>query len=186
MNKKVILLVSVVALFTSCNQTKKEGFVNIAEANNNLALLTNKKLNDGYTIMKNNCYVCHNPNTTSHDDIIAPPFKAVKMHYTRAYDNKEDFVDAIVNWVQNPDEEKALMHGAVRRFKVMPQLPLPKKDLEKIATYIYENDVDEPEWMDDHMKEKQMGNGEGKGNGMMKNGKKGCNHKDGKSCSNGC
>ncbi|MDX1318295.1 MAG: c-type cytochrome [Xanthomarina gelatinilytica] len=193
MNKKVILLVSVVALFTSCNQAKKDKLVAVVAENNNIVIETNREPSDGYTLMKNNCYACHNPNTSSHDDILAPPLKAVKMHYNREYDTKEDFVNAMVNWVQNPEEDKALMFGAVRRFKVMPKLPLPTKDLEKIAKYIYENDVDEPEWMEDHMNEKHgdnMGNGQGQGKGngkeKMKNGEKGCNHKDGKSCVNGC
>ncbi|MCF6280145.1 MAG: c-type cytochrome [Flavobacteriaceae bacterium] len=170
MNKKVILLVSVAFLFMSCNQTKKEEFVNITEANKDLDLLTNQEKSKGYTLMKNNCYVCHNPNTASHDDILAPPFKAVKMHYNRAYSTKEEFVNAMVNWVQNPEEDKALMFGAVKRFKVMPKLPLPTKDLEKIATYIYDNDLEEPKWMEKHMKNK----------------KNGCNHKNGKTCENKC
>ncbi len=184
MNKKIVLLVSVVALFMSCNQTKKESLVAITEANKDLALLTSHEpTEEGYTLMKNNCYACHNPNTASHDDILAPPFKAVKMHYNREYDNKKDFVDAMVNWVQNPEEDKALMFGAVRRFKVMPKLPLPIEDLEKIATYIHDNNIDEPEWMEGHMK----GHKEGKmGNRKMKNEKNGCNHKDGESCGNGC
>lgn len=164
MNKKVILLVSVVALLMSCNQTKKETPVNVTEVNKDVSLLVNQEPSEGYTLMKNNCYACHNPNTASHDDIIAPPFKAVKMHYNRGYDTKEDFVNAMVNWVQNPVEDNALMFGAVKRFKVMPALPLSVKDLEKIATYIYDNDVEEPEWMEEHMKEEQGGKmGQGKG-----------------------
>ena len=183
MNRKIFLVVSIVALFMSCNQTKKEGFVNVAEVNKDLALLINQEPNKGYTLMKNNCYVCHNPNTVSHDNILAPPFKGVKMHYKRTYKNKEAFVYAVVNWVQNPEEDKALMFGAVKRFKVMPKLPLLTKDLEKIATYIYENDVEEPEWMGEQMKEKH---GEKKGKGIMRNGKKGCDHKGEKSYGNGC
>lgn len=195
MNKKVILLVSVVALFMSCNQTEKERFVALTAENNNIAFNTNQAPSEGYTLMKNNCYVCHNPNTASHDDIVAPPFKGVKMHYTRQYDNKKDFVEAMVSWVQNPDENKALMRGAVNKFKVMPKLPLPSSDLKKIAEYIYENDVDEPAWMKEHMKENQggkMGKGNGKGigkgngKGKMKNKNMECNNKDGKSCGNGC
>ncbi|WP_456438250.1 c-type cytochrome [Psychroserpens sp.] len=187
MNKKVILLVSIVALFMSCNQAKKEGFIDLTEVNNDLALLTIQQPSEGYTLMINNCYVCHNPNTESHDDLLAPPFKGVKMHYTRQYDNKKDFVNAMVNWVQNPEEDKALMFGAVKRFKVMPKLPLPTDDLVKIAEYIYDNDVDEPKWMEEHMKEKHEGKmGNGKGKGKMKNEKKGCNHENGKSCGNGC
>lgn len=184
--KKVILLVSIVALFMSCNQTKKDGFVNITETNKDLALLKNQEPSEGYNLMKNNCYSCHNPNTDSHDDILAPPFKTVKMHYNREYDTKEDFVDAMVNWVQNPEEDKALMFGAVKRFKVMPKMSLPTGDLEKIATYIYKNNVEEPEWMEEHMKEHKGEKGMGKGKGKIKNEKKRCDHKDREPCDNDC
>ena len=82
-------------------------------------------------------------------------FQRAKMHYLRAYDTKEEFVDAMVNWIQNPDEQNALMPGAVKRFKVMPKLPLPTEDLEKIASYIYDNNIEEPVWMEEHMKGKK-------------------------------
>jgi mono/diheme cytochrome c family protein len=149
--KKMILLLSAITLLMSCNQsndTKGYTALNKADATTNYLQTDN-----GYTLMKNNCYACHNPKATSHDEILAPPFKAVKMHYTRAYDSKEEFVNAMVSWVQNPDEDKALMFGAVKRFKVMPKLALPTEDLEKIAAYIYDNDVEQPEWMEEHMKE---------------------------------
>ena len=183
MNKKVILLAGLVALFTSCNQTKKETLIAVVAENDYVAVEINSEPNEGYTLMKNNCYACHNPNTASHDDILAPPFKGVKMHYMRKYDTKKEFVDAMVNWVQNPTEDKALMRGAVSKFKVMPKLPLPTEDLEKIATYIYENDVDEPKWIESHMKEKQ---GNKKGKGMMKKNGKGSHTKDEKTCGNDC
>lgn len=186
MNKKIILLASLAALHMSCNQAKKEKLVAVVEQNNNKAIETNQEPSEGYTLMKNYCYACHNPNTASHDDILAPPFKGVKMHYTRQYDNKKDFVDAMVNWVQNPDENKALMRGAVNKFKVMVKLPLPTADLKKIAEYIYENDVEEPEWMEAHMKENQGGK-MGKGKGKNRDNKnKECNHKEGESCGNNC
>jgi len=185
MNKKVILIASIAVLLMSCNQTKKEKGTEVMALNTDITTVATQNDSEGYTLMKNNCYACHNPNTTSHDDIIAPPFKAVKMHYNREYDTKEDFVAAMVNWVQNPEEDKALMFGAVRRFNVMPKLPLPTQDLKKIATYIYDNDVEEPEWMGKHMKEEHGGK-MGKGKGMGKGKMKGCNHKDGKSCAKGC
>ena len=154
MRRKVILLVSIITLFTSCNQNnEKKEYVNLAKNIETIARTNN--IEEGYTLMKNNCYACHNPNTKSHDDIIAPPFKAVKMHYTKEYDNKKDFVNAVVNWVQNPEEDKILMPGAVKRFKIMPELPLKTEQLEKIAAYIYDNEVEQPDWMPAHMKEMQ-------------------------------
>ena len=175
MIKNIILLSSIMMLVVSCNNDKKKeaDYATVNHTNKEVAITTNNTQNDGYTLMKNNCYVCHNPKAKSHDDIIAPPFKAVKMHYLREYDNREDFVNAMVNWVQNPDEEKALMFGAVNRFKVMPALPLETNDLKKIAAYIYDNEVEQPDWMPEHMKEMKgkMGKGMGKGKGKGMKGK---------------
>ena len=154
--KKFILISFAVVLFLSCNHTVKQTeFVNTY--NQESKIYTQEK-NQGYMLMKNYCYACHNPNTVSHDSILAPPFRAVKMRYSMAHNTKEDFVNAIVNWAQNPNENKALMYGAVQRFKVMPKLPLPTSDLEAIATYMYENEVEQPQWMEEHMAEmKGMG-----------------------------
>lgn len=158
--KNTLLLLFVFTLLSSCNtaikKEKKKQLIAFTplETNQNSSPLQKK---EGYILMKNNCYACHNPNAASHDDIIAPPFMAVKMHYMRTYKTKDAFVKAIVNWVQNPSEEKSLMRGAVNRFKIMPKLPLPSADLEKIATYIYENKVDAPKWMGNHMKKMHKG-----------------------------
>lgn len=161
--KKTIIAVGLIALTASCKQTKQTDYV---VADTQILTEDNQQGSEGYELMKTNCYVCHNPKAVSHDSILAPPFKAVKMQYTNAYNTKEDFVNAIVNWVQNPEEEKALMRGAVTKFKVMPKLTLPSQDLEKIAAYIYDNDVEEPLWMQTHRKEMQ-GKGMGMGKGKM-------------------
>jgi hypothetical protein len=151
--KILILISSAVVFFTSCNQTTKQAeYVDTFKQKSQANTLETDK---GYILMKNYCYACHNPNAVSHDSILAPPFRAVKIRYSRVYDNKKDFVNAIVSWAQNPDENKALMYGAVQRFKVMPKLPLETSDLEAIANYIYENDVEQPEWMEEHMTEMQ-------------------------------
>lgn len=170
----ILIVVSAVAYCISFNQESKENnYARLTYVTNieEVSTFINIKEEEGYALMKANCYVCHNPNSASHDDVIAPPFKAVKMHYTRQFDSKEEFVNAVVNWVLEPSEDKALMYGAVNRFKVMPKLILDKNDLEKIASYLYDNDVDEPEWMGEHMKEekgKGHGQGKGKGKGMGK------------------
>lgn len=162
--KKKILFIAVVAIaLMSWSQLD----TTTGEITTNLIPVAIKSVDtdkEGYVLMKNNCYACHNPKATSHDDIIAPPFRAVKMHYTRSYDTKEEFVNAIVDWVQNPTKETALMRGAVNRFNLMPKMPLATKDLQKIASYMYDNDVDQPAWMDKHMDE-EHGKGKRKGKG---------------------
>ena len=153
-----LLLIGLLVGFTSCNDSKNTTY---AKKENTIKITKKTNQDEAYKLMKNNCYVCHNPKSKSHDEIIAPPFKAVKMHYLRAYDSREGFITAVVNWVQNPDEEKALMPGAVNRFKVMPPLPLDTNDLKKIAAYLYDNDVEQPEWMPAHMKEMNSKKGKG-------------------------
>ncbi len=174
MNKKVILFVSVIALFMSCNQKEKEkSYVDLPSGDLEELASTNLQTEDAYTLMKNYCYVCHNPNAVSHDSILAPPFRAVKRRYSMQYDNKEEFVTAMVSWIEKPSEEKALMRGAVNEFKVMPPLPLDKEILQKIATYIYDNDVEQPKWFEEHFNEMHGNdNGiQGKGRGMRGKGK---------------
>lgn len=174
----LLILVSVIAAFMSFNQESEDNtYISLAFATNTEKTVSiNLVEDDGYTLMKANCYICHNPNSASHDEIIAPPFKAVKMRYTKQYNKKEEFIDAVTSWVLEPSEGKALMQGAVEQFKVMPKMTLDKNDLEKIASYLYDNDVDEPEWMEEHMSEmkgnkmgKGHGQGKGKGKGMKYN-----------------
>ncbi len=112
----------------------------------------------GYRLMKTFCYVCHNPNVTSHDKMLAPPMMMVKRHYKPNYPVKQDFINAIVNWVHHPSPEKVLMPGAVRKFKIMPPLAYPKEDLEAIASYIFDHEMDKPAMM----KKMQAENGNNK------------------------
>jgi hypothetical protein len=116
-------------------------------------LVTNSDKNEGLLLMKSKCYVCHSVTTKSHDAIIAPPMIAVKRHYTNKYDNKKDFVNAIVAWSVDPKEDNTLMPGAVNRFKVMPKMGFTKEDMKKIANYMYDNELEKPAWFGAHAKE---------------------------------
>ena len=69
---------------------------------------------------------------------------------TTTYNLEKDFVDAIVSYAKNPSKLKALMKGAVNKFGVMPQQNFSNKDLQKIAKYIYNNPIKEPEWFKGH------------------------------------
>ena len=120
--------------------------------------------------MKQNCYACHSVTTKSHDDIIAPPMIAVKKRYLKEYNSKEDFVKAFVNYASNPKAKNSLMLGAVDKFKVMPKQSFAKDDLTKIAVYVYDNEIEVPEWFEDHFQQKHnSGKGMGKGMGKGRN-----------------
>ena len=85
---------------------------------------------------------------------LSPHLAAVKWRYSKQYSTKKEFTNALVDWVQNPDEEKALMRGAVNKFKVMPKMDLGSEVLRKIGDYIYDNKPEQPEWFEAHFNEK--------------------------------
>lgn len=155
----LVLLVSVFVL--SCNNSKNKdlsAFEKNMQANNH----------PGKKLMETNCYVCHSP-TAGHDDRIGPPMIAIKKHYINDETTKEQFIADIQAWVKNPNEADARMRGAVRRFGVMPKQAFPEETIEKIADYMYDYEIDQPEWFEDHFNEEKgnhNGKGKGKGNGM--------------------
>jgi hypothetical protein len=157
--KKLILVATMLFIvFISCNRTKNEQTkVKLKPVSAEKTTIINTQ-SEGYTLMKNNCYVCHNPKAESHDNIIAPPLVAVKRRYSMQYSSKEEFTNAMVNWVQNPIEKKALMRGAVTQFKVMQKMDLDTETLHKIGNYMYENTLEQPKWFQTHFN-KMQGNG---------------------------
>ena len=95
------------------------------------------------------CLSCH---VTSGRPTIAPPIFGVINHVKSAYPTKTEFVDRIVNWVANPQKEKSLMPGAIRRFGVMPKLPYDPIEVRLIAEYLYDGKNDLPAWYKEHFK----------------------------------
>ncbi len=152
-------------LFISCDEKKQEPSLNTIAAVDNASQIQS----DGYTLLKNNCYACHSVTSKSHEEIIAPPMIAIKRRYKMTYNTKEEFVNAITDWALNPTKEYALMRGAVKQFNVMPKQPFIKDDLIKIADYIYDNELEKPEWFQNHFNEQHPNNmGNGMGKGMMR------------------
>lgn len=83
--------------------------------------------------------------------MLAPPIFAVADHYKQTHgDDRQAFIDAIVQWTKNPSEEKTLMPGAVTRFKLMPPFPIPDPDAKAVATFMFETDFTIPDWYEEH------------------------------------
>lgn len=165
MKNKIIYLLVFSLFMVSCTSKKKE-INQIMENSEKITMLQNS---EGYDLLKTQCYACHNPNTASQDDVIAPPMAAIKKRYSRLYDNKEEFVNAVTDWAMNPEKENAIMRGAVMQFNVMPKQVFNKSELQKIANYMFENKLEQPVWFENH--ERGMHRG-GRGNGReMGNGK---------------
>ena len=148
-------------IMVSCNSNKKES-TQFNENNDDFAMIQGS---EGYDLLKTKCYACHNPNTVSHDAVIAPPMAAIKKRYSRLYDSKEEFVNAVTDWAMNPIEENAIMRGAVMQFNVMPKQVFVKEELQKIAEFMFENELEKPEWFENHERGMHRGGG-GNGRGM--------------------
>lgn len=160
MNKIALLSVMATTLIASCVLDEKKDMSQ--QLKDQKAELYQKET-EGYQLLKDKCYVCHNPDAASHDELIAPPMAAVKMRYRMWYPDENEFTAALASWVLDPKPEKALMKGAVDRFKVMPSQEFEPGDVQKIALYIYQNKLEEPEWFAAH--EKNM---HGRGRGMRR------------------
>ncbi len=78
---------------------------------------------------------------------------AVKQRYLMRYPDKEEFVRAIVAWGKDPRADKSIMPGAVDRYQVMPKQDFNTEELTQIASYMYANELEQPEWFADHEKE---------------------------------
>ena len=156
-----IMTVVLLIVFSSCK--KQEAAENFTK---NQTVNTETQDEEGLKLFQQKCYACHSVSTKSHEEIIAPPMIAVKKRYSMQYGTKEDFVNAMVAYASDPKAENALMLGAVNKFKAMPKQDFAAADLKKIATYIYENKIETPEWFEDHF---QQNHKKGQGMGMYKN-----------------
>jgi hypothetical protein len=175
---KILMLISGLLFMLSCNSNQNDSYLAVT-AEVETTLLDPE--HPGKALLEKNCYACHNA-TASQEDRIAPPMIAVKMHYLSEGTSKEEFTAALLAWTKEPSEDKAKMFGAVKRFGVMPYQSFPEETIRQISEYIYDYDIEEPEWFAEH-----HGGGKGKGNGQgMKKGKGMGNGNCGENCSGNC
>jgi glutamyl/glutaminyl-tRNA synthetase len=99
---------------------------------------------------------------------------AIKKHYIGKSTSEDTFVKEFLSFVLNPTEDKAKMPGAIRRFNLMPKILYKESDLEKLAKYLYKNEIEKPEWFEAHyLKENQSDNMQNKSDsGYIEKGKK--------------
>ncbi|APY10188.1 hypothetical protein BWZ22_02585 [Seonamhaeicola sp. S2-3] len=143
--KGLIYFLFVSVLF-SCQQIKRSSY----SINDGVS----KEIHPGKNLMETQCIICHSA-TANHDNRLAPPMIAVKKRYASSSTTKEEFVKSIQNWFNNPTEGNAKMYGAVKRFGVMPKLSITKENLNLISDYLYDNDIDQPEWFENHYNEEK-------------------------------
>lgn len=154
--RKSYLLIALSLLILSCNNNNNKKLSAF-----DLQMEANK--HPGKKLMEINCYTCHSP-SASQSDRIGPPMIAIKKHYINENTTKAQFVENMQSWIKNPNAQDAKMHGAVKRFGVMPKQSFPEETIAKIAEYMFDYNIDQPEWFEKHYNE-EKGNHKGKGQG---------------------
>ena len=142
-----ILLVFTLLFSISCKQKKEEENLAQLVAIEGLAKTVSS---EGKRLMEQKCYLCHSPSAPEQQGRIAPPMIAVKAHYQQNFESREAFIAAMVNFVLEPQQEKVQLRGAARRFGLMPKALYEREEIEKIAAYLYDYQIEEPDWFEEH------------------------------------
>jgi hypothetical protein len=141
---------------SSCKESQKADYSRPTKVETKTTALS---ANDhpGKKLLETKCYVCHSP-SAHHEGRIAPPMVAIKSHYLDDDMTKEQFVNAMWNFVEEPSKEKSKMRGAVKRFGVMPYQLFLKEEVNLISEYMYDYKIDEPEWFKERIEDESKGN----------------------------
>lgn len=143
MVKIAVALILLVA-FSSCENSVTKMYTNLESTSGNMVFVVPQE-HPGKQLMENNCYLCHNPKT-SEENSVAPPLKLVKQAYMTDFIGKEEFIGNLVLWIKNPKHETSKMPNAVKEYGLMPYQFYPENTLRQIATYMFENEIEAPEW----------------------------------------
>lgn len=144
------------AFVSSCNQTE-------TAQKDQTAALENQAMDksivaEGFKLLETNCFSCHSPNA-SMDNRLAPPMEAIKKHYINDNTSLEDFTRDLTTFLNNPKAENSKMPGAIQRFGLMPAMQFSKAEVVKIAHYIFNTELEKPDWFDKHYEEEKEKHG---------------------------
>jgi len=106
----------------------------------------------GEKLLSTYCYQCHDPKM-SIDNNLAPPMIAIKNHYIIEETSKEAFRSDLLAWMSGPSAEKSKMLDAVEKYGLMNHQVYPDSVIIGIAEYLYDNEVEQPEWYEKHHEE---------------------------------
>ena len=141
---KLVVIVCTFFLAFSCNTEKKQRYEIASKP-----AVKIEQTHPGKKLMKVHCYICHDA-TTAEDKRLAPPMEAVKRRYAMGSDTKEQFISNIKTFIKHPTKDNAIMFGAVSRFGVMSKMAYPESVIEKIGDYMYDNELEKPDWFEAH------------------------------------
>ncbi|MBT8219266.1 MAG: DUF3365 domain-containing protein [Bacteroidia bacterium] len=148
--KPVIYTLTVLAIILTLSQCKNSGSSREAQ----LASYDAEVYKVGEQLLQTYCVACHNPDMDLKNRL-APPMVAVKDHYLEVYDSEGQFIQQFIRMVQDPAVSETRMPNAVKKFGLMPKMPLSDDQLSAIATYVYHTDMENPQWLEHHYQQEQ-------------------------------
>ena len=93
--------------------------------------------NDMSSLLFNgNCITCHKETKSSS----APSVVEFKAVYIGILPKREDFIEYMSAWVQNPNKETAMMKKSIKKHGLMPHLGFDIETLNDICAYTYDTD----------------------------------------------
>ncbi len=95
------------------------------------------------------CVVCHSPSADP-DDRLAPPLEIVKRNYLAETSSKEEFTTKMVDFILRPTAEQSMLHSDVEEYGLMDPVGFSEADIRAIVEFIYENDLEKPDWLIDN------------------------------------
>ncbi|MDH3698349.1 MAG: hypothetical protein OEQ81_06770 [Flavobacteriaceae bacterium] len=147
---RTLLILTALTLIISCKQDKKSGEIE------DTPMQTEVKSEDlavrGEKLMATYCYQCHDPKM-SIDNNLAPPMIAVKNYYIMEETTKEAFTADLLAWMSGPKAENTKMPDAIGKYGLMSHQVYPDSVIIGIAEYLYDNEVEQPEWYQNHHEE---------------------------------
>ena len=155
---RALLFLAVLTFVISCKEQPKKAEETVTMSAEALA-------EHGKNMMVTYCYQCHNPNT-SRESMLGPPMIGIKKHYISDSTTKEAFVADLLSWMKGPKEENSKMPHALEKFGLMNHQVYPDSVIVGIAEYMYDNEIEQPEWYQKHHEEmhgKEEGTGQEEG-----------------------
>jgi len=78
---------------------------------------------------------------------------AVKNYYIMEETTKEAFTADLLAWMSGPKAENTKMPDAIGKYGLMSHQVYPDSVIIGIAEYLYDNEVEQPEWYQNHHEE---------------------------------
>ena len=138
------ILIGLLMWGVACSNTKQE---KQNEEMQNVDLVISEMVNAKQNV-ETVCLACHHP-SASPDDRIAPPLEIAKRNYLASTNSEEAFVEKMVQFILNPNAEQSLMHSDVEQYGLMDPVGFSKQDVQEIAEYIYNTDLEKPAWLNE-------------------------------------